>query len=279
MVTECGCSTNGSANSSCSSNGICSCKANFDGKQCNSCKDGFYDYPNCYSKFISFYVVTVMWHIFICFFSDCNCDSIGSLYYPFCNAIGNCICKANVNGTNCDVCNDGYYNLQSGDGCILCNCDNLGSINATCHIQTGQCFCKPGYVGIQCDQCQDGYFGDPNGLHSFAQPCQECNCNNNIDKNEIGNCDTLSGKCLKCINFTSGFNCETCEDGYYGDATTGNYPKCKLCTCYANGTNDYCDNFNGKCTCKSYVSGKDCDKCNDGYFGLHSGDVIEKCIR
>ena len=198
-------------------------------------------------SFHIFCAVAVMLHIlFVFYFPDCNCDSIGSLNFPYCNPKGNCFCKANVNGTNCDVCNNGYYNLQSGDGCILCNCNNLGSMNATCHIQTGQCFCKPGYVGIQCDQCQDGYFGDPNGLQSSNQPCQECNCNNNIDKNATGNCDTLSGKCLNCINFTSGFNCETCEDGYYGDATTGNYPKCNICTCNAYGTNDNCDNYKGE---------------------------------
>ena len=208
-------------------------------------------------------------------FLDCSCDSIGSLYYPFCDSIGNCICKANVGGTKCDVCNDGYYSLQSGEGCILCDCNILGSINATCHIQTGQCFCKPGYVGTQCDQCQDGYFGDPNELLSSAQPCQKCNCNNNVNTSAIGNCDTLSGKCLKCINFTSGFNCETCKSGYYGDATTDNHPKCQLCTCYENGTKQDCDNSNGKCTCHSNVVGTNCDSCNDGYFDLDSRDVIQ----
>ena len=217
----------------------------------------------------------VLLHIFVDKFKflACDCNSYGS-FYASCNSIGKCNCRANVNGTKCDVCNDRYYNLQSGNGCILCNCNTLGSINETCHIQTGQCFCKPGYTGTRCDQCQDGHFGDPVALQGSVQPCQKCNCSNNIDLNAIGNCDTLSGECLKCKNFTNGFNCETCKSGYYGDAT-GSHPKCQLCTCYENGTKNYCDNSNGKCTCQSNVAGTNCDNCNDGYFDLDSGDVIQ----
>ena len=67
MVTACGCSSYGSTNTSCSSNGICSCKSNFDGNQCNICNLGFYDYPNCYCK-TSTYVLC--YYIFLLIISN-----------------------------------------------------------------------------------------------------------------------------------------------------------------------------------------------------------------
>ena len=46
----CGCSSSGASLASCNSSGVCTCKSNFVGDKCTSCKAGFYDYPNCYCK-------------------------------------------------------------------------------------------------------------------------------------------------------------------------------------------------------------------------------------
>ena len=44
----CECSSSGASSSACTSSGVCTCKSNFEGSKCTSCKAGFYDYPNCY---------------------------------------------------------------------------------------------------------------------------------------------------------------------------------------------------------------------------------------
>ena len=56
--------------------------------------------------------------------------------------------------------------------------------------------------------CADGYFGDPLSVNGT---CVECECNGNVDPMAIGNCDTTTGKCLKCIGHTTGEHCEVTE--------------------------------------------------------------------
>ena len=46
----CQCDPDGSMESSCDDNGICSCKENFEGDQCKDCKPGFFQHPNCLGK-------------------------------------------------------------------------------------------------------------------------------------------------------------------------------------------------------------------------------------
>lgn len=60
---------------------------------------------------------------------------------------GSCRCKPNVVGRNCNECQNGYYNIISGNGCESCNCDPIGSFNTSCERFTGQCYCKPGVTG------------------------------------------------------------------------------------------------------------------------------------
>ena len=67
------------------------------------------------------------------------------------------------------------------------------------------------------DRCADGYFGDPRS----GIVCQKCQCNGNIDETLSGNCDVVTGACIKCVNNTSGLRCETCKRGYWGDAVNG----------------------------------------------------------
>lgn len=60
---------------------------------------------------------------------------------------GACSCKPQVVGRNCDQCEDGYYDILSGEGCKACDCSPIGALNRTCDLYSGQCFCKPGVTG------------------------------------------------------------------------------------------------------------------------------------
>ena len=44
--------------------------------------------------------------------------------------------------------------------------------------------------------------------------CSRCQCNNNSDL-----CNTTTGECLNCQYNTTGFHCERCENGTWGNAT------------------------------------------------------------
>ena len=75
--------------------------------------------------------------------------------------------------------------------------------------------------------------------------------------------------------------------GYYGDALSDNKEDgCKLCQCYAPGTQETenggvlpCDQLTGHCFCKPHVIGRNCDKCEDGYYHIKSGEVSKPLIR
>lgn len=123
-------------------------------------------------------------------------------------------------------CISGFYGdpqLGSEIGCRPCRCPDTiasghtyatecGLISATNDVY---CYCQEGYGGSRCDACADNYYGNP---EKPGGACLKCDCNNNIDVNDIGNCDGKSGKCLKCLHNTEGDNCEYCRDGYYGEA-------------------------------------------------------------
>lgn len=49
-------------------------------------------------------------------------------------------------------------------------------------------------------------------------PCIPCQCHKNVDLNAVGNCDPVSGQCLRCLYNTTGEHCERCRPGFYGDA-------------------------------------------------------------
>lgn len=120
--------------------------------------------------------------------SACNCHPKGTQRNSDNSLIqcnlknGQCPCKSNVQGRQCDQCENGYWNLNSDQGlikhreyrlikprekplvlflsgCETCKCDPTGAYNISCSVQTGQCFCKPGVTGKHCDRCLPNYYG------------------------------------------------------------------------------------------------------------------------
>lgn len=199
--------------------------------------------------------------------------------------LGQCICQHNTAGSNCELCSRGYYGYPlkgTPDDCKPCPCPDNGPCILLGNNPDPICSeCPIGRTGPRCETCSDGYYGNPeNGL-----ACRACDCNNNIDLNAVRNCNHETGECLKCVNNTAGFHCEDCLSGYYGDALSDRKEDgCKLCQCYPPGTNELddgrvapCDQLTGHCSCKLHVIGRNCDKCEEGYYHIMSGEGCTPC--
>ncbi|KAK5642602.1 hypothetical protein RI129_008769 [Pyrocoelia pectoralis] len=247
----------------------CECPAGYVGAFCESCAPGYRHSPSHGGPFSP------------CVPCECN------KHAEICEAeTGRCICEHNTAGDNCEFCARGYYGNALGGtpyDCQSCGCPNGGAC-----IQLDEniimCVeCPNGYTGHRCDFCSDGYFGDPLARFGIPTPCQPCECNLNIDNNAIGNCNTTTGECLKCIHNTGGRHCDQCLSGFYGDALALPKGDCKPCQCYPAGTEeDYhslpiCDQISGDCRCKPHIFGRNCDQCEDGYFNIIGGEGCLPC--
>lgn len=259
----CDCHSFGSLDNFCDSvSGSCKCRNNTYGRQCNECQPGYWDYPNC---------------------KRCDCNGHAELCE---SQTGACLnCSDNTAGHRCDRCAQGYFGnpiIGVNVPCRLCPCP--GTINSGNHhaedcdldLKTGNpiCRCKKGYSGDLCDRCSDNYWGEPDKLDGQCLPCE---CNNNIDINQTGNCDSKSGVCLKCLYNTDGPGCEKCKDGFYGDALSQH---CNECICNLLGTDSSagaCDPVKGQCPCLPNVVGVHCNKCEVNHWNLSSGKGCEPC--
>ena len=127
---------------------LCLCKQNVEGRQCDRCKEGFWNLKannplGC---------------------EPCDCSESGTLaQLNTCDPIsGQCPCKYTTQNATlrCDMCADGYYALKRDDvfGCEPCRCSLGGSLHSICDKQTGQCICRPSIVGRECNQPAYGHF-------------------------------------------------------------------------------------------------------------------------
>ncbi|XP_055377658.1 laminin subunit beta-1 isoform X2 [Condylostylus longicornis] len=261
--TACDCNSIGSKDNACDLiTGQCKCHPNTYGRECDQCQPGFWNFPNC---------------------QMCQCNGHAQL----CDSkTGQCLnCMDFTTGYNCELCLKGYYGnplLGNEIGCRPCRCPDTvmsGHSHAEiCELDRRNndmiCHCKQGYSGARCDVCDDNYFGNP---ETPGGSCEECNCNNNVNPSDTGNCDGKTGKCLKCLYDTTGDNCEHCRDGYYGDALLQN---CRICECNilgTNGTIQHCDRVTGQCPCLMNVRGIRCDECIPNHWKIASGEGCEPC--
>ncbi|XP_046913817.1 laminin subunit gamma-1 isoform X2 [Dermatophagoides farinae] len=200
-----------------------------------------------------------------------------------------CSCPDGHTGQHCESCTAGFKHDPPRGGkaakCVPCKCNQHGEY---CDSESGRL----------CEKCVDGYRMRPED-----SKCEKCDCNGNIDPNAIGNCNSVTGQCLKCIYNTWGNSCEKCLPGHYGSALSFPRGDCKACACYPFGTIaednyfDYeeakrqgylknffstqnfftCNSVTGKCRCKANVAGRQCDVCVDGYWDLDSNEGCKAC--
>eukprot|EP00102_Acyrthosiphon_pisum_P016424 XP_008187385.2 PREDICTED: laminin subunit alpha [Acyrthosiphon pisum] len=242
----------------------CQCPANYVGLSCEECADGFYRaQTGPYGGF--------------CVPCQCNghsntCDKATGI----CNN-----CKHSTTGDHCEKCIIGYHgNASIGTpyDCLICACPlPIASNNfATgCEVSPDgnkiSCDCIPGYFGARCESCNAGFYGSP---ETPGEVCKECQCSGNINKEDPGACDSITGKCTRCLNSTFGESCQYCRPGYFGDAV--NLKDCQACDCDKCGM-EKCDNYNGLCVCHQNVEGEKCDRCAVNHYGFETCKGCKAC--
>ncbi|XP_068083310.1 laminin subunit alpha-1 [Anabrus simplex] len=251
----CGCNVAGSLHTTCDIiTGQCSCRPNVVGRTCSACKEGYWGLSSrgeCIS---------------------CDCDRIGSRSDVCDSHTGQCPCKPGVGGRTCDKCLPRFYGFSHG-GCSACEpCDKPGHL---CDPDTGRCICPPFTRGATCAQCMDNAWG-----YEPSKGCKPCHCE--LTGAVHQKCDAVTGRCF-CREGYAGDRCSSCARHYHG------FPHCRRCDCHLAGTReDHCDvsigqcscDQTGQCPCKANVSGKKCQLCREGTFGLQAenADGCTQCF-
>ncbi|XP_067402719.1 laminin subunit alpha-4 isoform X2 [Emydura macquarii macquarii] len=194
--------------------------------------------------------------------SPCKCNGNANKCL---DGSGICVgCQRNTTGEHCEKCLDGYIgDVVRGvpTFCQPCPCPLplVANFAVSCHRKSGvvRCVCKENYAGPNCERCAPGYYGNPLLIGST---CKKCDCSGNSDPNLIfEDCDDVTGQCRNCLLNTTGFNCERCAPGLYGDARIAK--NCTECNCKG----EPCDSRTGECLGEG-PTGTDCptiscDKC------------------
>ncbi|XP_040566371.1 laminin subunit beta-1 isoform X1 [Lepeophtheirus salmonis] len=244
------------------SDGQCNCDERAYGRRCNECQPGYWNFPNC---------------------QPCECN----LHADTCDSqTGECInCRDATAGFHCEHCAPSYYLDLRADvnkRCRECPCPfskaSGHSFAESCYLDASSgepiCECDVGYSGTRCKSCDDNYFGSP---ELPTGSCVPCNCSNNWNFEDTGNCDTTTGQCLKCLFNTEGFECEHCKPGFFGDAVNNT---CQECQCDILGSDPDkfdCDRSTGLCNCLPNVIGDHCDRCEEDHWKIGSGEGCESC--
>uniref|UniRef100_A0A8D1UYU1 Laminin subunit gamma-3 n=1 Tax=Sus scrofa TaxID=9823 RepID=A0A8D1UYU1_PIG len=245
----------------------CSCPSGYSGQFCESCAPGYKRETPLGGPYAS------------CV--PCICNQHGT-----CDPnTGICLCGHHTEGPSCERCLPGFYGnpfTGQADDCQPCPCP--GQSACTTVPESGEVVCThcpPGQRGQRCEICDDGFFGDPLGLSGAPQPCRPCQCSGNVDPNAVGNCDPLTGHCLRCLHNTTGAHCERCQEGFYGDALASlPEDKCVPCSCNPGGSvgeQQPCDLVTGQCSCLPHVTGRDCGHCSPGFYDLQPGRGCRSC--
>ncbi|XP_059188801.1 laminin subunit alpha-5 isoform X2 [Centropristis striata] len=192
----CACHEVGADSDTCEAfGGQCRCRPNVIGRDCSMCATGYWGFPNCRPCNCGTRLCEPVTGDCICpprtvlpectqcepqtfgchpvvGCEVCNCSRPGVLSPDVnCdNLSGQCRCKDNVVGRQCDRCAPGFYGYPN---CRPCDCNDAGTEEEVCDSFTGQCLCKENVQGSRCDQCRVGTFHlDPTN----PKGCTSCFC-------------------------------------------------------------------------------------------------------
>ncbi|XP_047426599.1 laminin subunit gamma-3 [Mugil cephalus] len=137
------------------------------------------------------------------------------------------------------------------------------------------CSCPPGFEGRFCERCAPGFTReDPR--RGPLSTCVPCICH------QHGSCHPETGVC-QCSDFTTGVTCESCLDGYYGNALIGTPGDCQPCPCPDRSScAQIAETGQVVCTnCPAGQTGMRCQMCDDGYYGdpLGQSGAARPCVR
>uniref|UniRef100_A0A3P9DUJ5 Laminin, alpha 1 n=1 Tax=Maylandia zebra TaxID=106582 RepID=A0A3P9DUJ5_9CICH len=163
--------------------------------------------------------------------------------------------------------------------CMQCECNDHA---AECDIN-GVCVgCTHNTTGPHCDQCLLGFYGD--ATEGTTDDCQLCPCPLTKPSNRFSPTCVLdaSGQVLcdqsdqpndKLITQHNTWVCVfRCASGFYGN------PQVVECGCDVNGAlSSQCNVTTGQCICRENVTGRTCDHCKSGFYGLQSGHGCMPC--
>ncbi|XP_075455855.1 laminin subunit beta-4 isoform X2 [Ascaphus truei] len=211
---------------------------------------------------------------------------------------GRCVCQHNTDGLNCEKCQEFYYDAPwrpavglDDQTCRRCNCNRHSE---TCHFDTvvfmdnngtsgGVCEnCQHKTMGNQCELCKPYFYHDP--LRDISDPftCIPCDCDQQgTQENGICQCHTdhtlgtTAGTCL-CKENVEGIRCDQCKSGFFGLSATDPIG-CQYCNCNPFGSLPFsiCDPVTGACQCQQFATGRYCEECISGYWGL--GNSLYSC--
>ncbi|XP_009953082.1 PREDICTED: laminin subunit beta-4, partial [Leptosomus discolor] len=231
-----------------------------------------------------------------------QCDPVqnlrGDIFHQSGMVHGRCICHHNTEGLSCERCKDFYNDAPwrpaegtQDNACKRCNCNghsgrchfDMAVYQASGGVSGGVCEdCQDNTMGQHCDQCKRFFYRDPLKVISDPQACLPCNCDPEGTLHN-GVCDShtdpalgmVAGQC-PCKENVEGVRCDKCRVNYYG--LSGSDPLgCQPCNCDPSGSLPFsaCDPATGECLCQRFATGRRCEKCVVGYWGL--GNSLYGC--
>ena len=199
--------------------GQCQCKANVIGRRCDQCKAMFYNLTSGSSKGCQ----------------PCLCNMTGATSRVCDKVSGQCTCRENVSGRQCERCDSGYHTLTTS-GCKPCNCSTSGTAfgaSQRCDPVSGSCQCKNFVTGYYCDRCKLGYY---NLRSANGNGCDRCQCDTRGTLGNTKACHERTGACT-CKTNVTGQICDQCPTGFY-NLSSSNPHGCQPCQCFGKGTKD-----------------------------------------